>query len=146
MYHGTGINDSPTIVAKAAANIENGAFLAATLTKDGATIAKAGEAAIGILIPETDSPKIGEDINIQVKDAGLAKVGAAVNAGDLLASDANGKLVKAESGAFILAAALETATAADQVISVQIIKAGFMADATTLPGGDDDGDDDGDNN
>lgn len=127
MYHGTGINDSPTIVAKAAANIDSGAFLAATLTKDGIAVAKAGEAAIGILIPETDSPRTGEDVNIQVKDIGLAKVGAAVNAGDLLASDADGRLVKAESGAFILAAALDTATAADQVISVQIIKAGYAA-------------------
>lgn len=127
MYHGTGINDSPTIVAKAAANIDSGAFLAATLTKDGIAVAKAGEAAIGILIPETDSPRTGEDVNIQVKDIGLAKVGAAVNAGDLLASDAGGRLVKAESGAFILAAALDTATAADQVISVQIIKAGYAA-------------------
>ena len=115
MYHGTGINDSATIVAKAAANIQGGAFLAAMLTKDGVAVAKAGEAAIGIMIPETDSPKTGEDVNIQVKD------------GDLLASDANGKLVKAEAGAFILATALGAAAAADQVISVQIIKAGYAA-------------------
>ena len=32
-YHGTGINDSPTIVAKATANIDSGAFLAAKLTE-----------------------------------------------------------------------------------------------------------------
>lgn len=127
MYHGTGINDSATIVAKASADITGGAFLAATLTTDGIAIAKAGEAAIGIMIPETDSPKKGEDVNIQVKDIGLAMVGAAVDAGDLLASDANGKLVKAEAGAFIIAAALNTATAPDQVISVQIIKAGYAA-------------------
>lgn len=135
MYHGTGINDSATIVAKASADITGGAFLAATLTADGIVIAKAGEAAIGIMIPETDGPKKGEDVNIQVKDIGLAMVGAAVDAGDLLASDASGKLVKAESGAFILAAALETAAAANQVISVQIIKAGFAAAVTTPPSG-----------
>ena len=117
MYHGTGINDSATIVAKATADIEGGAFLAAMLTKDGVAVAKAGEAAIGIMIPETDSPK----------DIGLAMVGAAVEAGDLLASDANGKLIKAEAGAFIIAAALDAAAAADQVISVQIIKAGYAA-------------------
>lgn len=135
MYHGTGINDSATIVAKASADITGGAFLAAMLTADGIAVAKAGEAAIGIMIPETDSPKKGEDVNLQVKDIGLAMVGAAVEAGDLLASDANGKLVKAESGAFILAAALETAAAANQVISVQIIKAGFAATVTTPPSG-----------
>ena len=135
MYHGTGINDSPTIVAKAASNIQGGAFLAAMLTKDGIAVAKAGEAAIGIMIPETDSPKAGEDVNIQVKDIGLAMVGAAVEAGDLLASDANGKLVKAASGNFILAAALDTAAAAGQVISVQIIKAGYVAAAASGSGG-----------
>lgn len=127
MYHGTGINDSPTIVVKASANINDGAFLAAMLSKDGVAVAKAGEAAIGIMIPETESPKAGEDVNIQVKDIGLAKVGAAVEAGDLLASDANGKLVKATSGAFIIATALDAAETADQVISVQIIKAGYAA-------------------
>ena len=127
MYHGTGINDSATIVAKATADIEGGAFLAAMLTKDGVAVAKAGEAAIGIMIPETDSPKVGEDFNIQVKDFGRALFGGAVEAGDLLASDANGKLIKAEAGAFIIAAALDAAAAADQVISVQIIKAGYAA-------------------
>lgn len=135
MYHGTGINDSATIVAKAAANIEGGAFLAATLTKDGVAVAKAGEAAIGIMIPETDSPKAGEGVNIQVKDIGLAMVGAAVEPGDLLASDASGKLVKAASGNFILATALDAAAATGQVISVQIIKAGYAAAAASGSGG-----------
>lgn len=127
MYHGTGINDSATIVAKASADITEGAFLAAVLTKDGVAAATAGAAAIGIMIPETESPKQGEDVHIQVKDIGLAKVGAAVNAGDLLASDADGKLVKAEKGSFALAVALETATAANQITSVQICKAGYAA-------------------
>ena len=124
-YHGTGINDSPTIVAKAAADIASGAFLAAKLTDSGVAVSGAGEAAIGLFSPETESPKAGEDATVQVKDIGLAKTGAAVNAGDLLASDASGKLIKATSGKFILAAALETATAADQIISVQICKAGY---------------------
>lgn len=135
MYHGTGINDSATIVAKAAANIEGGAFLAAMLTKGGIAVAKAGEAAIGIMIPETDSPKAGENVNIQVKDIGLAMVGAAVEPGDLLASDDSGKLVKAASGNFILATALDAAAAAGQVISVQIIKAGYAAAAASGSGG-----------
>lgn len=125
-YNGTGINNSATIVAKAAADIAAGAFLAATLTASGLAVAKAGEAAIGIFIPETENVKAGQDANAQVKDIGLAKTGAAVNAGDLLASDANGKLVKGTAGAFAIAAALETATAADQVISVQICKAGYV--------------------
>lgn len=100
------------------------------LTKDGAAIAAAGKTAVGIMIPETDSPRKGEDVHIQVKEIGLAMVGAAVEAGDLLASDTNGKLVKAASGDFILAAALDTANAANQVISVQIVKAGYATAAS----------------
>lgn len=126
-YHGTGINDSPTIAAKAASNLTEAAFLTAKLTDSGAAVCGAGEAAAGLFIPETESPRVGEDVTIQVKDIGLARVGAAVNAGDLLSSDANGKLIQAATGKFILAQALETAAAADQVISVQIIKAGYAA-------------------
>ena len=48
-------------------------------------------------------------------------------AGDLLTPDATGKATKAAAGNFILAQALEAATAADQVIHVQIIKAGFAS-------------------
>ena len=70
-YFGTIINPSATITAKAAAKIENGAFLAATLTKDGAAVAKAGEAPIGIFIAETETIEAGEDTTIQVKDMGL---------------------------------------------------------------------------
>lgn len=130
MYIGTGINNSATIVGKASADITEGAFLAAALTKDGLAVAKATDTPIGIFIPETDTVKKGGDANVQVKDIGLAKVGAAVNAGDLLAADANGKLVKATAGAFALATALETATAADQVIPVQITKAGYIPAAS----------------
>lgn len=125
-YHGTGINNSATITAKAAADITDGAFLAATLTKDGVSIAKAGEAAMGILLAETDDTKAGAYVNIQVKDIGLAKTGGEVSAGDLLASDETGRLVKATSGAFVIGVALETALA-NQVIPVQICKAGYAA-------------------
>lgn len=130
MYIGTGINDSATITGKASADITAGAFLAATLTKDGIAVAKATDAPVGIFIPETETVKQGGEVNVQVKDIGLAKVGAAVNAGDLLAADANGKLVKGTDGAFIVATALETATAADQVIPVQITKAGYVPAAS----------------
>ena len=124
-YHGTGINDSATIVAKAAADITDGAFKAVKLTATGISIAGAGEAAIGILIPETESPKAGEVVNVQVKDIGLVIVGAAVAPGDLLASDANGKLIKAASGKFVIAQALEEAAEADCIITAQVCKAGY---------------------
>ena len=126
-YHGTGINDSATIVAKAAADITDGAFKAVKLTAAGISIAGAGDVAAGILIPETESPKAGEDVTVQVKDIGYVMVGAAVAPGDLLASDANGKLIKATSGKFVIAQALEAAAEADRVITAQVCKAGYAS-------------------
>ena len=124
-YNGTGINDSATIVAKASDNIANGAFKAVKLTATGIALAAAGEAAVGILIPETESPRMDDAVTVQVKDIGLVMTGAAVDAGDLLAADANGKLVKATEGQFIIAQALEAAADTDAVISAQICKAGY---------------------
>lgn len=128
MYIGTSINESTVIAAKAAAAITDGAMLAVTMGTNGVSVAAAGEAAVGLLIAETEATvAAGDDVTVQVKDIGLWKTGAAVAAGALLASDANGKAITAASGKYIIAQALEAATAADQVIHVQIIKAGYAA-------------------
>ena len=127
-YIGTTINSSPTITGKAAATIADGAFLAAAFDKDGTIeVAKADAGALGIFIAETDNIKAGADVTVQVKDIGLWKTGASVKAGAELMSDANGKAVTATAGKFVLAVALEAATAADQIIQVQICKAGYKA-------------------
>lgn len=127
-YIGTSINNSPTITGKAAAAIADGAFLAAAFNADGTIeVAKADAGALGIFIPETDGIAAGEDVTIQVKDIGLWKTGAAVKAGAELMADASGKAITATTGKFILAFALEEATAADQVIRVQVCKAGYKA-------------------
>lgn len=78
-------------------------------------------------IAKTDGIAAGEDVTIQVKDIGLWKTGAAVKAGAELMADASGKAITATTGKFILAFALEEATAADQVIRVQVCKAGYKA-------------------
>ena len=130
MFIGTSINESSVISAKAGAAIASGAMLAAAMGATGTVtvVGTAGADAIGIIIPENeDAIASGEDVTIQVKDIGLWKVGAAVSAGAMLMSDANGKAVTATTGKFIVAQALEAATAADQVIHVQIIKAGYAA-------------------
>ncbi len=127
MYIGTSINESPVIAGIAAADIADGAMLAVSMDADGIkTVATAGGVATGLLIAETDD-KIakGGTVTVQIKDIGLWKTGAAVAAGDLLTPDAAGKATKAASGNFVLAQAMEAATAADQVIRVQIIKAGY---------------------
>lgn len=126
MYNGTTINDSATIVGAANAAIEGGEFLAAKFASGNiARCSTAGEHALGIIIPGQDAIASGDDVTVQVKDIGRWKVGAAVAAGAELATDADGKAVTVTSGAFILAIALEEATAANQIIQVQIVKAGY---------------------
>lgn len=127
MYIGTMVNESPTIVGKASAEITGGSFLAAKFDVNGGIVlAGAGENAIGILLADTpEDVAVGDNVTAQIKDIGLWKVGAAVNPGDELTSDSNGKAVKAVAGNFITAVALEKATAADQIIKVQIVKSGY---------------------
>lgn len=131
MFIGTSINESPVVAAKAAAAISNGAMLAVAMGASGVSVAGDGVAAVGLLIAETEATvAVGDDVTVQVKDIGLWKTGAAVAAGALLASDANGKATTAAAGKYIVAQALEAATAAGQVIRVQIIKAGYVPAAS----------------
>ena len=133
MFIGTSINESPTISAKTGAAVTNGAMLAAAMGSTGTVtvVGTAGAEAVGLFIPQTEaSVASGDDVTIQVKDIGLWIAGAAVNAGAMLMSDANGKATTATAGKFILAQALEAASAAGQVIRVQIIKAGYVNPAS----------------
>ena len=126
MFISTGINDSPVITGKAAAAIENGAFLAAKFDENGnIVLAGAGDNALGLLIATTpENVAAGEDVTVQIKDIGLWRTGGAVAAGAELTPDANGAAVTAEEGEYVAAIALEAATAAGQVIKVQIVKSG----------------------
>lgn len=128
-FIGSTINDSPTINGKATAAIANGAFLAVAFDGNGGVVkAGAGANAIGILIDETpENVSAGGDVTIQIKDIGLWRVGAAVAKGAELSCDANGKAITAATGKFITAVALDAATAADQIIRVQICKSGYKA-------------------
>jgi regulator of RNase E activity RraA len=126
-YTGTVINESPVIVGLAGAKLAGAEFLAAVFDENGkiTTASTAGATAIGILPPEEGNKSVGDTVTVQVKDISRWKAGEPFAAGDLLSTDANGKAVKATEGDFILAVALEAATAADNIISVQIIKAGY---------------------
>jgi len=128
MFISTGINDSPVITGKATAAINNGAFLAVKFDGNGGiVIAGAGENALGLLIATTpEKVEAGEDVTVQIKDIGLWITGAAVAAGAELTSDANGAAVTAAQGDYVTAIALEAATAAGQVIKVQIVKSGKL--------------------
>ena len=120
-YYGTTINDSAVIVVKAREEIPAPAFLA--VGADG-KVATAGKNALGIVLPGCDD-KVGDDLDVQIKDIGAWTAGAAVAYGDELAVGAGGKAVKATAKSFIVGIALEAATKADQRIAVQIVKAGY---------------------
>ena len=121
--YGTPINDSPVVNIKAGGSIAAPAYLAATAA---GAVAGAGVHALGIFTPDNDQAVVsGDDLTVQIKDIGTWMAGGTFSAGAELASDANGKAITAASGKFILAVALKAATAAGQLVPVQIIKAGY---------------------
>lgn len=132
MFIGTSINNSATVELKAGAEVNE--FLAVKFDSGKIKVCStAGENSLGLAIPGQEITSDGDSITVQVKDMGLWKTGAAVSAGAELTTDASGKAITATSGAFILAIALEGATAADTVIKVQIVKAGYKNGGSVAP-------------
>lgn len=98
---------------------------AVKLNADGQLVAAvAGDAAIGIALGMTEAGQDSGVAHAQIAGVGYWEAGAAVAAGDLLASDANGCAVKAAEGKFIVAQAME-AGAVGELVPAQIIKAGY---------------------
>lgn len=122
------INNSPTLAIKAGAEIADVRFKAVKLDADGNVVlaSVAGEAFLGIAIPTTGNAEgkvaKGDIVDIQIKDIGAAVAGGAFEAGKPLTTDANGKLVAAASGNFIIGYALKAAKADGDIIPVQVAK------------------------
>lgn len=123
-YIGTQINQSPTIVEKAGAEIEDARCKIAKYDSNGdVVLAKAGEVAVGITIIEDganditgkESGKVakGEDVTVQIKDIGFVKAGGEITKGAELASDANGCAVVATAGNFVIGIAKTAAKAGE---------------------------------
>lgn len=127
-YLTASINNSATLAIKAGAEIADVRFKAVKLDENGKAVlaSVAGEAFLGIAIPTTGNAEgkvaTGDIVDIQIKDIGMAMAGAAVEAGKPLTTDANGKLVAAASGNFIIGYALTAAAADGDIISVQVAK------------------------
>ena len=126
-YEYAQINESPTVSLKAASALTAPKAIALALGASGVALPSAGAACVGIaLISNPDSVASGGDVDIQIKDIGLWEASAAITAGALLATTAAGKAVTATSGDYIIARALEAATAAGDLIRVQLINAGAV--------------------
>jgi hypothetical protein len=124
-YIATSINESPVISVKAGAAIDDVRGKAVKFDANGAAVlCAAGDAALGIGIMNNNDPiVVGGDVDIQIKDMGLVVAGAAaIKAGDELASDANGKLIKATDGQNVVAIALEASSAADTYIKALLVR------------------------
>jgi len=124
-YEYTGINSSATLDFLAASALTEPKGIGVALTATGVALPSEGGDIVGIaLINNPDAVEAGGRVDVQIKDVGLIKAGAAFDAGTLLMVDATGKAVTATSGKKIVARALESATASGDLVKVQLIHAG----------------------
>ncbi len=126
-YFGTTINDSAVIVGESATALTNKSFYAVKFNSSGkiAVCSTEGETVLGLIPAEEGNKAAGDDITIQIKDIGLMVVSAAIAAGAEVMTDANGKAKTATTGKFIIGYALKAATAAGDIIPIQISKSGY---------------------
>lgn len=131
-YTSTGINSSAVIVAPAGSTLVGapttdvrGKAIKFDASGKAEVASTAGEKVMGIaLITEGETiADSGNEVNIQVKDIGLARVsGSAIATGDELTAAADGTLQKAADGNFVIATALEAWTEGATFIRVQLTK------------------------
>lgn len=132
-YNGVQFNPSPTIVEKAGAEIadcrnrimkfdDNGAVVLATAGTDipvGIAIIEAGYNDISGV--ESGKVKVGEKVDILIKDMGVVLSGAEIKKGQEVTAGADGLAAVAASGDYVLGIALDT-VAANEYLPIQIAK------------------------
>ncbi len=130
-YIGDSINASPTIAERAGAAIPGGAGLAVKYDANGCIVpcATAGEPALGVIIMQQGDVAVGDSVTVQIKDVATCVSGGAVSKGALVAVNASAQAVAAEAGDFTIGMALSGASAAGQMLQVQICKCGFVPEA-----------------
>lgn len=118
----TSINESATIVEKAGTDIVDVRGKAVKYSAGNVVLAGAGEAAIGVgILTNDENIKAGADVDIQIKDIGHVCAGATLTKGTELAADADGKLVAANDGNYVVAIAMEDATVAGAYIRARLV-------------------------
>lgn len=135
------INNSATICDVLAADLTDAPHKAVGYNSSGKLSVPAadGDPVIGIILsdaPADDSniTKAGTEIDVLTRQTGLAEAGAAVKKGDFLAAAATGKVKKAAAGNYILGIAMTDASAAGELVQIQITHSGYMAGTTTSTG------------
>lgn len=132
-YNGVQINQSVTIVAQAAAEIEDVRNRIMKFDANGnVVLATAGtDIPVGIALIEAgyndisgkQSGKVaaGDDVDIQIKDIGVVLTGATIKKGEEVAAGSNGLAAPAASGNYVLGFAMANAEA-NQYLPIQIAK------------------------
>ena len=132
-YNGVQINQSPTIVEKAGAEIidvrnrivkydSNGDVVLAAAGTDipvGVAIIEAGYNDISGV--ESGKVKKGEDVDILIKDMGVVLAGATIKKGQEIAAGADGKAAVASAGDYVLGIALNSVSA-NGYCKIQLLK------------------------
>jgi hypothetical protein len=112
--------------------IAGGAIVRATAIKRGADLNHAVQATansfnLGISLDDQPTAEHAFAFVDQPGEIVEGRAGAAFALDALLASDANGKLVTATTGQNVIARAKQAATAADQLVPVQLTQPGYLA-------------------
>lgn len=142
-YNGVQINQSVTIVEQAGADIadvrnrimkfdDNGFVVLATAGTDipiGVAIIEAGYNDItGV---ESGKVKSGDNVDIVIKDMTVVLAGATIKKGQALAAGADGLVVPAESGDFVIGFAMDNAEAEEYL---PILISRYKATGITITG------------
>lgn len=133
-YIGSQINESPTIVEKAGADVQDGRCLLYKYDDNGQlVVATAGTdviAGIGLVesgyndVTGVEAGKVvaGDDLTVQIKDIGLVKAGGAIKKGAEVTANAKGMAVEAADGNYVIGIAQDKADAEGDFIYIQIVK------------------------
>lgn len=87
-------------------------------------VAGANVRCLGILI---DDPKSGKTGTVQTRDVAKVLAGAAITQGAFVTSDASGRAVTATTGQIAWGQALQSVTAANQIVAVRLSTPGSAA-------------------
>lgn len=111
----------PAFSLEAAADLSGKQFFLVKIDTSGnAALAGNGD----LSMPLQNKPLAGQAAELVDRGISKVSVGAAVTAGDLLASDVNGQAVLATTGEFIVGTAVLTAAGANEIISMRVHSSG----------------------
>lgn len=111
MYFGDTVNTSPYFRGEAGAKIDDPCGKAVKFSSGQFVLGTAADAVVGIVPITNDQPlEQGDPVDIVWKDMTLALAGGTIAAGDVLACDANGALVKASADGGTIGVAMEAAS------------------------------------